>query len=185
MKTCFPFGGARSISRRMSEFFEAMNAHARVIMEAVPFARALGMEAVEIGRGVAKAVLRHSPDLIGDPATGVLHGGVVTALLDNISGVAAASALERFTSIATLDLRIDYMRASEPGRDLWARAEVVRMTRRIAFVRATAFHDRPDEPIASATGAFMLGSDGGRKPGHNLEPDSSPDPSAARVEPGA
>lgn len=159
----------------MSQLLDIMQTHARLIMETVPFARALGMEAIRVERGFATARLPWRADLVGDVRSGRLHGGVVTALLDSLCGVAVASALENLTSIATLDLRIDYLRGSDPGKDLLAEARVVRLTRRIAFVEATAFHDDAADPIASATAAFMRGSNGGRKAGHNLPASGKPE----------
>ena len=104
-------------------------------------------------------------DLVGDPDTGVLAGGLVTALLDHVGGLAVWIALDRFEPIATLDLRVDYMRAAEPGRDLIAEARCYRLTHSIAFVRAWAFEDRPDDPVAAAQAAYMLSASDGREPG--------------------
>lgn len=95
-------------------------------------------------------------DLVGDPDTGVLSGGLVTALLDHTGGLAVWIALDRFEPIATLDLRVDYMRAAEPGRDLVAEARCYRLTHSIAFVRAWAFEDRPDDPVAAAQATYVL-----------------------------
>ncbi len=107
-------------------------------------------------------------DLIGDPATRVLAGGVVTTLLDHACGLAVWTRLGRFTSIATLDLRIDYMRAAKPGLDLFARARCYKATRSIAFVRAWAYDENREDPVAAAQSSFMLNSDGARKAGANL-----------------
>ena len=104
-------------------------------------------------------------DLVGDPDTGVLAGGLVTALLDHVGGLAVWIALDRFEPIATLDLRVDYMRAAEPGRDLIAEARCYRLTHSIAFVRAWAFEDGPDDPVAAAQAAYMLSASDGREPG--------------------
>ncbi len=95
-------------------------------------------------------------DLVGDPDTGVLAGGLVTALLDHAGGLAVWIALDRFEPIATLDLRVDYMRAAEPRRDLVAEARCFRVTRSIAFVRAWAFEDAPDNPVAAAQATYVL-----------------------------
>ena len=94
--------------------------------------------------------------MVGDPDTGVLSGGLVTTLLDHVGGLAVWVALDAFKPIATLDLRVDYMRAAEPGRDLIAEARCYRLTRSIAFVRAWAFEDSPDDPVAAAQAAYIL-----------------------------
>ncbi len=106
-------------------------------------------------------------DLVGDAETGVFAGGVVTTLLDHVGGLAVWTALDAFRPLATLDLRVDYMRAAEPGRDLLAEAECFRLTPSIAFVRAWAFEDSPEDPVAAAQAAYILDSNGGRGPGHN------------------
>ena len=107
-------------------------------------------------------------DLVGDPHTGVLAGGLVTTLLDHVGGLAVWVALKGFQPIATLDLRVDYMRAAAPGADLLAEARCYRLTRHIAFVRAWAFEVSPDDPVAASQAAYVVNSDGGRKAGANL-----------------
>ena len=104
-------------------------------------------------------------DLVGDPDTGVLSGGLVSALLDHVGGLAVWIALDRFEPIATLDLRVDYMRAAEPRRDLIAEARCYRLTHSIAFVRAWAFEEGPDDPVAAAQSAYILSASDGRTSG--------------------
>ena len=108
-------------------------------------------------------------DLVGDPDTGVLAGGLVTTLLDHVGGLAVWVALGRFEGIATLDLRVDYMRAAEAKRGLIAEARCYHLTRSVAFVRAWAFEDSPDDPVAAAQSAYMLTSGGDRGLGSNLK----------------
>lgn len=108
-------------------------------------------------------------DLVGDPDTGVLSGGLVTTLLDHVGGLAVWVALGRFEAIATLDLRVDYMRAAEARRDLIAEARCYQLTRSVAFVRAWAFEDMPDDPVAAAQSAYILASTGDRGLGANLK----------------
>ena len=119
------------------------------------------------------------PELVGDPDTGVIAGGVVTTLLDSACGWATAAALTEPTSIATLDLRIDYMRPAEPGKDILATAHCYKLTRSVAFVRAVAYDVDPSDPVAAAQAAYMLDSNAGRGAGANLSPPGSSRPSDA------
>jgi uncharacterized protein (TIGR00369 family) len=109
--------------------------------------------------------LPYRADLVGNPDTGVLHGGVITALLDACSGAAVFAALPRLVPIATLDLRIDYLRPAQAGCAVQAHATCYKLTRNVAFTRAVAYHEDPDDPIAASVGTFMLSTRGGTRRG--------------------
>jgi uncharacterized protein (TIGR00369 family) len=129
---------------------------AQQFIEALPYARELGMVFDEFGNGRAVLSMAYRDDLIGDPDTGVIHGGVVSALMDTCSGAAVLSHPTAPISTATIDLRIDYMRPATPGQRLTAIAECYNVTRSVAFVRATTLDEDPDRPVATATGTFTL-----------------------------
>lgn len=127
----------------------------------VPHNRALGMTVVAIEDALAVFELPYDAKLVGNPDTGVIHGGAITALLDGASGAAVFAAMTEFVAIATLDLRIDYLRPAEVGRTVMCRANCYKRTRNVAFTRAVAYHDSPDDPIAHSVGTFMIATRGG------------------------
>jgi len=129
---------------------------ASTIALASPHMRELGIRFVSVEHGIAVAVVSYRPELVGDPTTGILHGGVVTSLLDSTAGAAVFSALPAPTPIATLDLRIDYLRPSTPEAALYARVECYKLTHNIAFTRGTAYNVDEGDPVASMAATFML-----------------------------
>lgn len=139
-------------------------------LDHVPHARALGMKLVDYRDGHAIVRVPYSDHLVGDPDSGVIHGGVITAVLDNASGMAVPrlQLTPEQRAIATLDLRIDYMRAATPHQDLLVEAECYQLTRSIAFVRARAWQDTDadEQLIASSVATFMLGANRAPPPGY-------------------
>jgi uncharacterized protein (TIGR00369 family) len=129
---------------------------ARQFIEAIPHSRALGMRLVDIGEGVATIEMDYDPRFVGDPRTGVIHGGAVSALMDTCGGAAVMSHPQAPAGTATIDLRIDYMRPATPGQTIRAQATCYHITRSVAFVRAVATDDDAERPVASATGAFTV-----------------------------
>ncbi len=128
---------------------------ARRFIEAIPHAKALNMRLEFVGDGKAVISMPYDERFIGDPATGVIAGGAVSALIDTCCGAAVLSHPQA-RGTATLDLRIDYMRSARPGQRIVARAECYHATRSVAFVRAIAHDDIADPPVATAAGTFTL-----------------------------
>ncbi len=131
-------------------------ARARQFFEALPHSVMLGMQPEEMGDGEAVISMPYKAELVGDPTTGVIHGGAVSALMDTCCGAAVMFHPDNRGATATIDLRIDYMRPATPGQAITARATCYHFTRSVAFVRAVATDDDEDNPVATATGAFTV-----------------------------
>ena len=125
-------------------------------IQALPHSQALGMQLQEIGGGVAVIAMPYDEKLVGDPSTGVVHGGAVSALMDTCCGAAVMCHPSNLSSTATLDLRIEYLRAAKPGDTITTRATCYHVTRSVAFVRATATDSDTENPVATATGTFTV-----------------------------
>ena len=146
----------------MDDFVLDLDALNESFRDYVPFNKALGLTLVEASAkpALAKMRLPYDARFVGNPETGVLHGGVITTLMDAACGASVFFKLSAATPIATLDLRIDYLKPGTAGLDIYARAECFKTTNNVAFVRALAFHDNPDDPIAAAAGTFMISTRG-------------------------
>ena len=122
----------------------------------VPHNRALGMKFVALDGTRLTVALPYDPKLVGNPVTRVLHGGAITALMDATCGLSVYLKLREPIPVATLDLRIDYLRPATPDQTVHARAECFKLTRNVAFVRCEAFHpDAEADLVAVANGTFI------------------------------
>jgi len=135
---------------------------APAFVEGVPQGKALGIKFVAVDRGKATFSLPYNTKIIGDPKTRVIHGGAITTLLDQVSGLAVVSAIVteenmmNMAGVATLDLSIDYMRPAKPGETVIATADCYKTTHHIAFVRAIAHDGDINDPVATSQATFMI-----------------------------
>lgn len=123
---------------------------------ALPHSADLGMVVDALAPGEAELSIGWRDDLVGDPATGVIHGGAVSALIDTTCGAAVVVHPDNAGTTATLNLRIDYMRAARPGARIRAHATCYHVTQTVAFVRAEAHDDDLEHPVATAAAAFTF-----------------------------
>ncbi|RXZ42730.1 PaaI family thioesterase [Crenobacter cavernae] len=131
--------------------FETLSA----IFAGLPHCKTLGFEYVGCDGIKPTLRLEWRADLVGNPASGVVHGGVITSLVDTTSAIAVAARLAELETIATLDLRIDYLKAATPGKAIHCTAECYRLAGQVGFTRAVCYHDDPNDPIAHGVATFM------------------------------
>jgi uncharacterized protein (TIGR00369 family) len=132
---------------------EAQLSPGRARLAASPYARFLGLRIEFEGEAVI-GVLPFSPHLIGNTVLPALHGGVVAAFLE-LTALAQLAELAPGATIRTVDVTVDYLRSSR-GVESHARAEVLRIGRRVANVRAVAWQGDERRPVATLRGHFML-----------------------------
>ncbi|MGJ8561988.1 MAG: PaaI family thioesterase [Alphaproteobacteria bacterium] len=124
-------------------------------VQGAPHSKLMGMTFVSVDIGRATLSLPYNSKLIGNPKTRVLHGGAITTMLDQASGLASMASFEALHSVATLNLSIDYMRAARPGETVIVSAHCHKVTRHVAFVRGVAHDGDEDDPIAMSQATFM------------------------------
>ena len=124
-------------------------------IDSIPHSAELGIEFVCRDDTSATLKIPYKKELIGNPLTGTVHGGVVLSLIDSTCGRAVFIALETPETIATLDLRVDYFKPAQPEQDLYCVAECYKLTRTVVFMRAIVYQDDIDDPIASSVSTFM------------------------------
>lgn len=136
-------------------------------VERMPFNRILGIDVLSLHHDRPELRFDMRPDLVGNYTRNILHGGVISSVLDVTGGLVAflgvqqklkgkpvAEIVERFSRIGTIDLRIDYLR---PGLGDWflARGFPLRTGNKVAVTRMELFNDRNDL-IAVGTAAYTV-----------------------------
>ena len=127
----------------------------KLAMERSGHGAALGFDLKVVARGEVSMTFPYIEAVIGNPVTGVVHGGVIVSLLDTCCGCAAITSLVRPAVTPTMDLRLDYMHPAEPGEPIYLSAKVYRNTSNVIFCRGSAWQDDKDNPIAHCVATFM------------------------------
>jgi uncharacterized protein (TIGR00369 family) len=143
------------INKPAASFLEVMRTH---FSESIPHVGDIGMRVVSITELGARVELPYRPEWLGDTQRGLIHTGIITTVVDSASGLAVFAAQKEYLPIATLDLRMDYLRPAVPDKTIFCHAECYRLTRSIAFVRAHAWQDNETEPVAVSQSTFMRGA---------------------------
>ena len=121
----------------------------------LPHCAALGLEFAGLEGDKATFRVDYRPELVGNGYKGIVHGGVITSLIDTTSALSVFAKLEAAEAMATLDLRIDYLKAATPHQAIYCTAECYKLARQIAFTRAVCHHGDPNDPIAHGIATFM------------------------------
>ena len=115
----------------------------------------LGLTYSDHGDDWVELELPWREDLLGEEGQRVLASGPILSLIDMASGMAIWRTMDEFSAIATLDLRVDYVRPAREGASVFGRSQCSRLTRSAAFVRGLAHDGDAEDPVAHIQAVFM------------------------------
>lgn len=134
----------------------------------MPFNRLLGLHVTHFASDSVEVSFAWSDNLVGNPLQHILHGGVISSVLDTAGGLmAVASAIGKFTNIeqtelaaklgkmSTIDIRTDYLRPGR-GKTFIAKAQVIRSGNKVAVCRME-LHNEQGVHLAVGTGTYLVG----------------------------
>ena len=138
-----------------------------IFEEKIVFNRVLGLRIVDLRPDRVSGRIAMKPELVGHYTFNRLHGGVISASLDAMGGLAVMAAigarhmdeapaqrLHRFGKLGTIDLRVDYLRPAV-GEEFELRAEVLRLGSRVASTRME-FLGAQGRLLSAASGAYII-----------------------------
>jgi uncharacterized protein (TIGR00369 family) len=138
-----------------------------IFEQRVVFNRVLGLQVTALHADGAEGRIAMKPELIGHYAHNRLHGGVISATIDAMGGLAVMAAigarhmddapaqrLQRFAKLGTIDLRVDYLRPAI-GDSFDIRAQVLRLGSRVASTRME-FLAADGKLLATGAGAYII-----------------------------
>lgn len=139
----------------------------KIFEEMIVFNQVLGLKVTALQATEVRGRIDMKRDLIGHFAFNRLHGGVISAGLDAMAGLAVMAAigarhmdeapllrLQRFSKLGTIDLRVDYLRPAI-GEYFELRAEVMRLGSRVASTRME-FLGANGQLLSTGTAAYMV-----------------------------
>lgn len=146
------------------EFVQALT---HIFEDAIVFNQTLGLKITSVMPSVVMGSIAMRPALVGHPTYNRLHGGVISAGLDAMGGVAVLAAIgarhmdepvaarvARFAKLGTIDLRVDYLRPGI-GDHFTLRAEVLRLGSRVASTRME-FFGADGKLLSTGAGSYIV-----------------------------
>jgi uncharacterized protein (TIGR00369 family) len=136
--------------------------------ERLPFNKMLGIQVVKISFDDLCVRLDMKAELVGNYVKGILHGGVISSLLDLTGGLIASVGVlkrmldchhdeikKRFMRISTIDLRVDYLSPGK-GKYFLTEGSILRIGNKVAVIRTELKNDN-SVLIAAGTGTYIVG----------------------------
>lgn len=127
-----------------------------VFNELIPFNKYIGLELEELEDGFARATIKFKPELVGDRRIDAIHGGVISASMDAVGGIAGITSLTSIEDkIVTVDMRVDYIRSAR-NTDLIIEARIVRSGNKIITTNMQVFAANDNTLVAEGRGVYHV-----------------------------
>jgi uncharacterized protein (TIGR00369 family) len=147
-----------------AEFIEGLR---QLVEEKITFNQVIGLKLTSVSASVLTARIHMRPELVGHFSYNRLHGGVTSAALDTLGGLACLvnvtskhmdeppeQRLARFLKVGTIDLRVDYM-GPAIGEFFDVRAEALRVGSRIGYTQM-GLRGPQGELLSTGSGAYIV-----------------------------
>lgn len=136
-------------------FFNA-ELYKHIIEEYIPFHKILGIKLLYMADGKSAILIPFRNELVGDPRTNRIHGGVISTAMDAAGGAAGMTTLtSEKDDISTIDIRIDYLHPGKPD-DIIVEGEIVRDGSSIIFTKMSAHHRNSSESISEGRAIYRV-----------------------------
>lgn len=127
-----------------------------VIDQYIPAHRFLGITLHTLEQDRAVLALPYREELVGDPRTHRMHGGIIASLLDSAGGTAAMTTMTSHEDIiSSIDFRVDFLNPAKP-EDVLAEGKIIRNGKNVVFTTMRAWHKDSGESIAEGRGVYRV-----------------------------
>ncbi len=120
--------------------------------------RSLNLDPILLGKGQATFAVDLPASFAN--AEGVIHGSLMTIIMDSIFGLTVFTALEEMKPIATINLRSDYIADAKIGDRVLCAAKCIKIRNEVAYVSGDVKTQSTNTLLATGSGAFMVGTRG-------------------------
>jgi len=156
------------MDKASSDFHQLVKMLHHIYEDRIPFNKIIGIRIESLGDESIRTRFEMHASLIGNYVKGVLHGGVISSVLDATGGLTATFGMlknmigapmdeieKRIARIGTIDLRVDYLRPGQ-GRYFLSTGTIMRAGRRVTVTRME-LHNDDGTLIAVGTGTYVVG----------------------------
>ncbi len=127
-----------------------------IVDNMIPLHKLLGIKLLAIDDGYAKLHVPFKPELVGDPRSQVLHGGVISTAMDSAGGAVGMTTLvSEQDVIQTIDIRVDYLQPAR-SNDLIVEGKIARSGVRILVTSMVAYDKEGESAIAEGKGVYNV-----------------------------